>query len=211
MPNLNAEKRDMGVKLDELRSRKMVPAELYGRGFENIHLAVQAREFEKVYEEAGENTIVNIMVDGETYPVLINDINIDPLSRKALTIDFYRVRMDEKITAPIPLSFIGESPAIKEGGVLIKSMEEVEVESLPGNIPHEIEVDVSSITEIDGSLYVRDLKIPAGCEMITDPDSVIATVSAIEEEAEVSPVSVDAIVTEGEEKRAEKTKKEEEE
>ena len=183
MPNLNAEKRDMGVKLEELRSRKMVPAELYGRGFENIHLAVQVREFEKVYEEAGENTIVNIMVDGETYPVLINDINIDPLSRKALTVDLYRVRMDEKITAPIPLSFIGESPAIKEGGVLVKSMEEVEVESLPGNIPHEIEVDVSLITEIDGSLYVRDLKVPAGCEMVTDPDSVIATVAAIEEEA----------------------------
>jgi len=211
MPNINAEIRDISTKLEEIRSKGLIPTELYGKGVENIHLALSVKDFVKVFEEAGENTIVNVLVDGKTHPVLIHDYQIDPISRKYLAVDLHEVNMSEKITAPIPLSFIGESQAVKDGGVLIKSMEEIEIEALPANLPHEIEVDLSAITEIDGSLYVRDLSIPNDCEVVTDPDTVIATVSAPrEEEVVVAPVSVTDIATEGEVKRAEKEKKEEE-
>jgi len=210
MPNINAEIRDMSEKLESLRSKGFIPAELYGKGIENMHLALVAKEFNKVFIEAGENTIVNVMVDGKVHPVLIHDHQVDPISQKYLAVDLHEVNMNEKITAPIPLSFIGESQAVADGGVLVKSMEEIEIEALPGDLPHNIEVDLSAIKEIDGSLYVRDLVIPAKCELITDPDTVIATVSAHEEEEVIEPVSVEAIVTEGEVKRAGKAKEEEE-
>jgi len=212
MPNINAEIRDMSVKLEELRSKGAIPTELYGKGIDNIHLAVDAKAFAKVLEEAGENTIVNVMIDGNTHPVLIHDYQVNPISRKYLAVDLREVNMSEKITAPVPLSFVGESQAVQDGGVLVKSMEEIEIEALPGDLPHEIEVNLSAITEIDGSLYVRDLSIPEKCEVITDPDTVVATVAAPREEEVVeAPVSVEEIVTEGEAKRAEKEKKDTEE
>ena len=210
MPNINAEIRDMSEKLETLRSRGFIPAELYGKGVENLHLAILAKEFGKIFDDAGENTIVNIMVLGKAHPVLIHDYQIDPISQKYRAVDFHEVNMNEKITAPIPLSFIGESQAVIDGGILVRSMEEIEVEALPTNLPHEIEVDLSAIKEIEESLYVRDLIIPGNCELITDPNTVVATVSAPREEEVVeTPVSVEDIITEGEEKRAGKAKEEE--
>jgi large subunit ribosomal protein L25 len=124
----------------------------------------------------------------------------------------FKVRLDEKITAPITLEFIGESSAVKElGGVLVKSMDEIEVEALPSDLPHEINVDVSAIKEIDGSIYVKDLPVTGNYEIVTDPDTVIATVTLPEEEVVEPTASVEDIVTEGEAKRAESAKAEAEE
>jgi large subunit ribosomal protein L25 len=211
MPDLNAEIRESSLKPAALRASGLIPAEIYGKQFENKHITVSAKEFGKVFEEAGENTIINLKVGGEAYPVIVNDQQKDPISGKFLSIDFFKVRLDEKITAPIPLEFVGESPAVKEmGGVLVKSMDEIEVEALPSNLPHKIEVDVGAIKEIDGSIYVKDLSVAGDYEIITDPDTVIATVMIPEEEVEETATSVEDIVTEGEAKKAEASKTEEE-
>ena len=211
MPDLNAEIRESSLKPDAVRASGLIPAEIYGKQFENKHITVSAKEFGKVFEDAGENTIVNLNVGGETYPVIVHDQQKDPISGKFLSVDFFKVRLDEKITAPIPLEFIGESPAVKEmGGVLVKSMDEIEVEALPSNLPHEIKVDVSAIKEIDGSIYVKDLPAAGDYEITTDPDTVIATVMLPEEEVVEPVASVEDIVTEGEVKRAESAKAEEE-
>jgi len=212
MPDLNAEIRESSLKPGAIRASGLIPAEIYGKQFENKHITVSAKEFGKVFEEAGENTIVNLKVGGEVYPVIIHDHQMDPLTDKFVSVDFFKVRLDEKITAPIPLEFVGESVAVKEmGGVLVKSMDEIEVEALPSSLPHEITIDVSVITEIDGSIYVKDLPISGDYEIVTDPDAVIATITLTEEEIEEPAASVENIVTEGEAKRAESAKAESEE
>ncbi|MFA4999352.1 MAG: 50S ribosomal protein L25 [Parcubacteria group bacterium] len=209
MLNLNAEIRESSVKPESLRQANLIPGEIYGKQFENKHIAVPAKDFGKVFEEAGENTIINLQAGTDIYPVIIHDYQKDPISGKFLSVDFFKIRLDEKITAPIPLVFVGESPAVKElGGVLIKSMDEIEVEALPSNLPHEIEVNIEAITELDGSIYVKDLPTGENYEIITDPDTVIATASAPEEEIEETPASVEDIITEGEEKRVRATEAE---
>jgi len=211
MPNLNAEIREMSAKPAALRESGLIPAEIYGKEFENIHITVSAKEFGKVFEEAGENTVVNLKVGSDVYPVIIHDHQVDSISRKFVAVDFFKVRMDEKITATVPLSFVGESPAVKDfGGILIKSMDELEVEALPADLPHELTIDVSALKEIDQSVYVRDIKAAGNYEIVTEPDTVIATVSMPEEETEEAPTSVADIVTEGEVNRAEKESTEEE-
>jgi large subunit ribosomal protein L25 len=212
MPDLNAEIRESSLKPAAIRASGLIPGEIYGKQFENKHITVSAKEFGKVFEEAGENTIVNLKVEGETYPVIVHDHQKDPITDKFMSVDFFKVRLDEKITAPIPLEFIGESSAVKElGGVLVKSMDEIEVEALPSDLPHEINVDVSAIKEIDGSIYVKDLPVTGNYEIVTDPDTVIATVTLPEEEVVEPTASVEDIVTEGEAKRAESAKAEAEE
>jgi len=130
-----------------------------------------------------------------------------------MSVDFFKVRLDEKITAPVPLEFIGESIAVKDmGGVLVKSMDEVEIEALPSNLPHSIKIDISAIKEIDGSIFIKDIAANENYKFISDPETVIATVTLPEEEEVEAPVaSVEDVVTEGEVKRAEASKDEAEE
>lgn len=211
MINLNANIRELSLKPDALRASGLIPAEIYSKGFNNLHIAVPAKEFNKVFEKAGENTVVDLLVGKNTYSVLIHDHQKHPISDQFLSVDFLQIRLDEKITAPIPLVFVGESSAVKEmGGVLVKSMDKIEVEALPSNLPHEIEININAITEIDGSIYVKDIVVSGNYEIITDPDTVIATVMMPEEEVVATPVGVEDIMTEGETKRAESAKTEDE-
>src|SRR3989344_7382468 len=113
---LKVEKREtLGKKVESLRKQGLLPAELYGHGVANLHLSVNAKEFEKVYKGAGENTVINVNVDGVTKPVLIYDVQIHPLKGSIEAVDLYEVKMDEEIEATVPLEFVGESPAVKEG------------------------------------------------------------------------------------------------
>ncbi len=209
MINLNADIRESSLKPNALRASGLIPAEIYGKGFNNLHITVPVKEFNKVFEKAGENTVVDLLVGKNTYSVLIQDYQKHPISGQFLAVDFLQIRLDEKITAPIPLVFIGESSAVKEmGGILVKSMDKIEVEALPSDLPHEIEINISAIKEIDGSIYVRDIPKSGNYEIITDSDTVIATVVIPEEEIVVAPVGVEDIVTEGEAKRAESAKAE---
>lgn len=214
MANLNAEIRKIfGSQVSSLRASGIIPAELYGSGTENIHLSVSAKEFQKALADAGESTIVNLSVNGAVHPVLIHDYQKNPITGEFLSVDFHKVNMSEKITADVPLVFSGEAPAVKGlGGILVRSMDEVEVEAFPADLPHEITVDISSLDEIGKSLYVKDIAVAGKFEITIDPETVIATVTAPEEEVvEATPVSVADVKTEGEMKRAEKEAKKAEE
>ncbi len=199
-----------GKNLKALRREGLIPAELYGRGFENAHLAIDGKEFKKVFGESGESTIINLLFGKESRPALVHDIQKDFLTDEIIHIDFHQVRMDEKIKARIPLEFIGEAPAVKEfGGVLNKTISEIEVEALPGDLPRHFEVDISGLKELDQSFYVSDLKAPKGVEILVEPETVIATVTPPAEEEkveEVVPADVTDVKVESEEKVAERAK-----
>jgi len=204
--NLKVGKRDLG-KNSTLRKDGLIPAELYGKGIENIHLAVEAKEFSKVFKEAGENTVINLEIDGSKHPALIYDVDRHPLDGTVRHIDFYKVRMDEKIVAKIPVEFVGEPPAVKEkGGVLNRNVSEIEVEALPADLPHRLTADLSGLIDIDQSLYVKDIPVPKGVTIKVPPDMAIATITPPlkEEVVEVKPMDVSEVKVETEEKKAER-------
>ncbi|MBI5147588.1 MAG: 50S ribosomal protein L25 [Parcubacteria group bacterium] len=209
---LKVQKREkFGKQLTALKKDGFLPAELYGRGISNLHLSVSAKEFAKVFKEAGENSVIDLLIDGEKRPVMIYDVDVDPLKNEPRHVDFHQIRMDEKIETEVPLRFIGESPAVKEkGGVLIKALHEIKVEAFPSDIPHVVEIDIGGLGEIGAVIHVGDLRLSDKVRILDEADAVVATISApvVEEEAPVAEAAPETIVTEGEEKRAQKEKEE---
>jgi large subunit ribosomal protein L25 len=219
MLQLEAKKREIfGKRVNKLIKDGLIPAEIYGRGFENIHVTVPVKDFSRVLKEAGESTIITLVVDGKMFPVIIHEVKTDAIKDFIAHVDFYRVHMDEKIRAHVPVIFIGESQAVKEkGGVLIKSIEEIEVEALPADLPHELEVDLSSLVELHQSLHGSDIKVPKGVKIFIEPEMGIVTVIEPQKEEVVeAPVVAEgaegAVPAEGEaaptiEQKEEKSKK----
>ena len=186
---LNAKRRTvLGKAVGGLREAGFLPAELYGHKIDNIHLELNEVEFGKVYKEGGENTIVNVKFDNESRSVLVHSVQFDQVNQKVLAVDLYQVNLSEKITTNVPLEFVGESNAVKEmAGVLIKALDEVEVEALPMNIPHSIQVDISVLDDFTKSITIADLKIEGNFEIKTDPDAGVASVA--EPRVEEEPVA----------------------
>ena len=198
-----------GKAARSLRKEGMIPAELYGKGVENLHLAVGAKDFRKVFKQAGESTMIDVMIGGEKRPVMIYDVATDPVTDEVVSVDFYQVRLDEKIKIRVPLEFIGESTAIKdEHGILVKPMQELEVEALPNKIPHSIKVDISKIAHVGEVVNVGDLKLGSDIKILADDTAVLATVTAQmteEQEAKLSEaVDTESVKSETEEKKAER-------
>jgi large subunit ribosomal protein L25 len=196
----------VGKKVRFLRREGLVPAELYGHGIKNLHLTVPKKELTKVLKEAGMTTVVTLNLNTTKKSALIHDVKRDYLSGEIEHVDFYEVRMDEEITAKIPLEFVGEAPAIKAFQANInKSMSEIEVEALPQNLPHSIIVDLSVLAELNQTIYVRDIKAPKGVKIVVDPETAVASAlpQAAEEVVE-TPIDVADVKVESEEKKAER-------
>jgi large subunit ribosomal protein L25 len=172
-----------GRQNKQLRKQGFIPAILYGHKIKNLPLLIKAPDFEKVYQKAGESTLIKLKIDAgpeqtkKDRVVLIHDIAKDPVSDKIIHIDFYQVKMDEAITVEVPLVFVGQSAAVeKEGGVLVKNIQSIEVEALPQDLPSQIEVDISSLETFDDNIYIKDLKIPDKVKVMANPEEVVASV-----------------------------------
>jgi len=133
-------------------------------------------------------------------------VQTHPLTGAIQTVDFYEVNMNEEIETAVPLEFTGESPVVKEGaGVFIKAMDEIEVEALPGDIPSKISVDISRLTNVGDSIYVKDLPLTSKFKFTVDPETVVASIAELaEEEVVEAEVTPDQVVVETEEKKAER-------
>ncbi len=204
---LIAQKREIfGKKTKNLRKEGFIPAELYGYGVKNLHLMVKTTDFERAFDEAGKNIIINLMVDGAFHSVLIYDYQNDYLTGKFLNIDFYEVRMDEKINTSVPIEFIGEAPAVKEkDAILVKTMNEVQVEALPQNLPSKLVADLGVLMEIGQSLFIKDIKTKGDFEILVDSETVIATASEMMPEEDIKPaVAVGEVIAETDLKKTER-------
>lgn len=170
----------------QLRRSGYVPAVLYGQETENKHLKVPVQEMERIYNEAGESQLIDLSIDGkQSAKALIKDIQTDLVKDKFLHVDFYQVKMGEEMTTETPLTFVGESKAIKElGGFLIKNIETVEISCLPRNLPSEIEVDISQLQDFGDQIKLSDLKLPKGVELTSDTDDTVAIIEEPREEEE---------------------------
>ncbi len=205
---------ETGKGVAALRDSGVIPAVVYGRDCQPINISLAYNTFERAYRSAGETSLVDLVIDnGQPIKTLIHEVQHDPVKGRFLHVDFYQVRMTEKLTTNVPLIFVGEAKAVKElGGTLVKSLDEVEVRCLPGDLVHEIEVDLTPLATFEDHITVSDLKLPKGLEVLDEADVIVASVSApmTEEQLkalEEKPVEDVANV----EVASEKGKKEEEE
>lgn len=184
-----------GKKVKHLRSEGALPANIYGPNTESVTITLDQLELRDVLKQAGETQLIDLRVEGEDEPrtVLISDVQRHHISGKPIHIDFYQVDMTEKIEVAVPLEIdTDEAPAIKERvGLVIPRLEEITIRTLPGEIPEDIEVDVSEMKEVGDTLYVRDLEAVEQYEVVTDQDLVVLAVveEETEEEIEEEPVA----------------------
>ncbi|MFA6422521.1 MAG: 50S ribosomal protein L25 [Candidatus Buchananbacteria bacterium] len=191
---LEAESRTIHGKNNyKLREKGIVPAVVFGQGEESKSIQVNYVQFEKIYKEAGENTIVDLMVDGKLVKVLISEVHYDPIKNRYVHVDLQKIKMDQEINANVELTFIGESKAVKEdGGSIVTSISEVEIRCLPGDLIHGIEVDVSVLESFDDVIKIKDLKIPSSVEIADhEPEDIVASVARIQEEKVEAPAPVE--------------------
>lgn len=178
-----------GKKTAGLREQGLVPAVLYGENIKNTSLAVQEKEFRKVFKEAGESQLINLQAGKDKYEVLIHDVACHPLTDKILHIDFYKPSAKKKVEAEAPLVFTGESLAVKDlAGVLMKEMHFVKVKALAHNLPREIEVNISSLKTFDDKITVKDLPKLKGVEFEQkETDIVVHVLEQKKEKEEPKP------------------------
>jgi large subunit ribosomal protein L25 len=199
-----------------LRASGMLPAVLYGPSNEagrSTALAVPDRVVDYTLQHLGDNALYDIDLDGGTSTARIVDVQRDPVTGRLIHVDFAPVNMRERIEVTVPVHVTGEAPGVEEGGVLQQVAYEAQIETLPGDIPQELTVDVSSLG-MNENLTLADIRLPDGITLISDPEEVAATVTApteiteeeleaagvVEEEPEeVEPVEGEEEAEEGEE------------
>jgi large subunit ribosomal protein L25 len=176
----------VGQKVRRLRAGGLVPAVLYGKGQDALNLQVPVKEFDRVFREAGESSLVYVIVGTATFPTIISDVTRDPLSGRYIHADFHKVRLDEKVTAEVPVVFTGVSPAVREfGGIFVRNVNALEVKAFPQDLPHEISVDISGLANIDDTITLKDVKVQ-NAEVLGNPDDIIATVQPAKTEEELA-------------------------
>jgi len=207
---LKAEKRDiLGKKVAGLRRAGLIPVVLYGKGRDNMPLTVDKKEFDRAYKLSGGSTIVQVEIpDEKTKNVLIKEVDKNPINDNIIHADLYQIKMSEKITAQVPLSFVGDSVAVIDlSGSLITNKSEVEVECLPADLPHEIEVDISVLETFESVIHLKDIQISEGVEIKDDLEETVAFVEPPRSEEEMA--ELEEPVEEGEMPEAEQGQPEE--
>lgn len=195
---LRAEPRDVvGKKVKRLRREGLVPGVVYGPVVESaISVSVNRREFERFYMQNGHSTVFSLEWDGGKQPVLIREVQVDPVTRNPLHVDFFapNMRVVLRQSVSVVLQNLGT-----HAGVLQSVLTEVEVEALPSDLPHQIDVDASSLEQVGDSIHASDIVLPAAVTMITAGDEMIASLvaEAAEEAADAAEEGAEAV--EGEE------------
>jgi large subunit ribosomal protein L25 len=205
----------LGKKVKRLRREGLLPGVLYGPAVKGVRpITVTARDFERVYVRAGFSTLLDLVVDGgRAQPVLIHQVQHDALRRDLLHVDFLAPDMNVELTVTVPLVLVGEAPVVEAGGgILTQVVTELQVRCLPDAIPHQIEVDVSGLTEPDSHILAGDLQLPPGVTLVAPPDELLVKIDqpqlepepeVEEEEAEAPAGEVEAEGGEAEQEAAE--------
>lgn len=188
--NLQASRRELlGKRVRALRRKGLLPAHLYGPHTASIPLQLDAHTFQRVWARAGSLSLISLQVDGEQRTVLIRDVQREPTTGNLLHADLYAVAMTERLRASVPVVLHGEAPAARQGGVLLRALDTIEVESLPRDLPHQLDVDVSGLAELEAGIHVRDLTPPPGVTMLTPGEELVVKVATprVEVEEVVAP------------------------
>ena len=178
----------LGKKVKLLRNSGLIPINLYGKGIENQSLEADAKQFNKIFHDAGVSSLISLIIENQKpIKVLFKEPQMHYMTGTLTRVDMYQVNMKEKIRTELPIEYIGESIAVTENeGKLVTSLDKIEVECLPDDLVQHIEVDISKLTEFDQAVHVSELNIPAGIEVLTDPELVVCVVQAPLSEEELA-------------------------
>ncbi len=188
--------------------KEMIPAVMYGSGIDNTSLSVKRLEFEQVFTKSGESGLISLTIDGQDYPVIVKDFQVDPVRQRIIHIDFFKLNMNEKVVAEVNLEFVGESPAVKaHGGIVVHNFNSLEIECLPKDLVQKVEVDLSPLVEIGDAIHVSDIVLPAGIIFKNDStDMVVHVIEPKKVVEEAAPVAdSQATTADGEAKTDEKS------
>lgn len=203
---IEATKRSVtGKHVKAYRREGKLPAVLYGKVVgDPVPLFLDAREAGKILSHVGSTSLLTINVDdGTSFPALVRERQRDVIYGNLLHVDFLAVSMTEIIRANVRIELVGEAPAVKEhGGILVTGFEALEIECLPQDLPEYLEVDISGLKEIGDSILVSAITIPAKVELLSDPDELIAAITAPmaapeEEEEEVEEEGEPEVIERG--------------
>lgn len=189
-PSLTAKPRKtLGRKVKRLRKEGILPANLYGKKIKSQALELPAAEFLKVFKQVGETSLVDLKINSQTRPVLIDNLQLHPVTDGPLHVDFRQVPLKEKTTADVPIEVRGDAPAVEQKkGILIQPLAEVEVEALPADLPDHLVVDVSKLEEVDQAITVGDLVYDKSkVKVLADPGEIVVKINPLEEEVVAPP------------------------
>jgi len=189
-PTLKADVRKIsGRKVKNLRKEGILPGNVSGKKIKSEAVQVLLKDFEKVYKEVGETGLLTLEIGKEENPVLIHNLQVNPVSDAPVHVDFLQVDLKEKVEAEVPVELTGKSPAEKQAiGTVVQYLNEIKVEALPMDLPEEFVVDTSDLAEIDQSILVKDLKVDRSkVDIKTGPDEIIVKVEPPQKEEVVAP------------------------
>lgn len=182
-PVLKAEKRKtFGKQVKKLRKEGIFPSNIYGKDIKSLAVQVPYKEFETVYKETGETGLVDLQVDSgqDVRPVLIHNVQKDHITKVPLHADFYQVNLKEKVKTMVPVVTVGEPKAVVDKlGILMQTLNEVEVEALPADLPEKIEVNIEHLANVGDQMVVSDLKIASGVTVLTEPSQVMVKIAEL--------------------------------
>lgn len=206
--DLKAEKRTLlGRKVKSLRKKDIIPANIYGKKIKSLAIQISLNDFKKIYEEAGETNLINLKVDEDdkVKPVLVSNLQLDPVTDNPIHVDFHQVDLTQKVTVAVPVEIIGEASAVKEkGAVLITLLDEIKIEALPSDLPDKFTVNIETLKEFDDSISIKDLKIDKNkITVLAEEDEAIIMVQEPKKEEEPAPVSTETDTQTGETEKTE--------
>ncbi len=168
----------LGKQNRRLRQAGKVPAVVYGKGKGSTAVEMDAKEFDLLYRAAGRSSLVQLRIgEGRAESAIIKSVQRNPLTGRALHVDFFIVDLEATMEVEIPLTFTGTAPAIDLiGGTLLTNLSRVKVRALPGDLPHEISVDISPLVDLDAAIHISDIVTDEKVQVLGDPDELVAKV-----------------------------------
>ena len=201
---LDAENRKViGKQVNALRRAGKLPAVIYGRYIDPTPIILNMRTASRLLNQLGPSALVTINLGEDKHVTLVRDKQRNYLTGDLIHVDFQAVSMLETLRTRVGIEFVGEAPAIEQyNGILVQEMAEIEVESLPANLPERFVVDLSGLAEIGDMIYLKDLAVPEGVAILDDLESIVAVISApaaepVEEEEEVVDESEPEVIEKG--------------
>jgi large subunit ribosomal protein L25 len=178
---LKVNKREiLGKKVKHLRRQRITPVHLFGHGIESLALQCDTGELERVLGQAGQTRLISLKLAKEKKPrtAVVREFDRDWRKGELLHVDFYQVRMEEKIKLEVPVVLVGEAPALKsKTNMLEHELGTLTIECLPAKIPNSFEVDISSLAELDQAIRVKDITLDKDITVLNNPDLVVAKIS----------------------------------
>ena len=201
MPQLTVTPRtEIGKSSSLLAKDGLMPAIVYGHKQEATPVSLSVQDFTRILRESGESVVLDIDGLGKPMQVLIHDIDRDPITNVPRHADLYAIEKGAKVDVAVPLSFVGESLAVKTGANLVKVLHELQIEAAPADLPTEIEVDISALGAVGDQIHVKDLVLPKGVVTHMDPEETVALAQEVEVEAEEETAAPDMDAIEVEQK-----------